>query len=193
MGVTPLLGQIARAATAQLEEQAQTAQVESLLVGKSDLLKAEVKSDAIVVCGYGEVGWSLVNVLTNEYVVDVSTLNGDFSPPSIVAFDNNPSLVEKALGLSKNTVILFGDGANPEVIRSSGVTNPRAIFIAYDEFSKVLSATSRLRMKFTNVPIYARAQSRSEAQTLKASGATEVIVEAVRFCVKYTPDTIFRV
>jgi Trk K+ transport system NAD-binding subunit len=148
-------------------------------ISRLDLAKTQqqVKNDAIVVCGYGEVGWSLVNVLANEYVADGS-FDGHFGPPNIVAFDNDPSLVEKAYAPTKNTIVLFGDAANPEVIRSSGVTNPQAIFISYDEFSKALSATSRLRLKFTDAPIYARAQSRSEAQSLKAAGATEVIVEA---------------
>jgi hypothetical protein len=78
-------------------------------IENSGLAKTEVRSEAIVVCGIGEVGWSLINVLTNAYVADLSKSNGvPASPPTIVAFDNNPKHIEKALGASKNTVILFG-------------------------------------------------------------------------------------
>jgi hypothetical protein len=107
MAVTPVLGVIARAVTEKMEEHSQVMQ---LAIGNAGLAKAEVRSDAIVVCGIGEVGWSLINVLTNAYVADLSTSNGvPAGPPTIVAFDNNPTLIENALAAAKNTVILFGE------------------------------------------------------------------------------------
>lgn len=40
-----------------------------------------------------------------------------------------------------------------------------------------MSAVARLRFSFPEAPIFARAQSRYEAQELKEAGATEVVVE----------------
>lgn len=42
---------------------------------------------------------------------------------------------------------------------------------------QVISAVSRLRFSFPKAPIFARAQSRHEAQELKEAGATETVVE----------------
>jgi hypothetical protein len=78
---------------------------------------------------------------------------------------------------SNRTVVLYGDGTNPEVIRSSGVSNPSAIFVAYEDYNREIAATSRLRSAFTTTPIYARASKRKEALALQDAGATEVVVE----------------
>lgn len=40
-----------------------------------------------------------------------------------------------------------------------------------------MSAVARLRFSFPEAPIFARAQSRYEAQELKEAGATEIVVE----------------
>jgi TrkA-N domain len=74
--------------------------------------------------------------------------------------------------------VVFGDGANAEVIRSSGIKCPSAIFITYEDHSRVLSATVRLRASFPESPIFVRATRRSEVLSLTAAGATEVVVEA---------------
>ncbi len=42
---------------------------------------------------------------------------------------------------------------------------------------QVMSAVARLRFSFPEAPIFARAQSRYEAQELKEVGATEIVVE----------------
>ena len=42
---------------------------------------------------------------------------------------------------------------------------------------QVMSAVARLRFSFPKAPIFARAQSRHEAQELKKAGATETVVE----------------
>lgn len=98
--------------------------------------------------------------------------------PEVVAFDTDPSLLDVVLMPQEGTIVLFGDAANPQVLRSSGVTEPAAIYITYEDHYRVLAATSRLRAGFDHAPIFARAQTRAEAHSLKAAGATEVVVES---------------
>ena len=103
--------------------------------------------------------------------------------PRLVAFDNDPSLITKmnmddSTQLIPGSRILFGDAANPQVLRASGVTEPSVIFITFEDHYRVLSATSRLRGSFHETPIFARAQTKSEGQSLMAAGATEVMIEA---------------
>jgi len=72
---------------------------------------------------------------------------------------------------------LFGDGSNPLVIRSSGIETPQSFFVCYEEHNEVLAATSRLHSAFPTVPIFVRAQTRKEAESLKIAGATDAVVE----------------
>jgi len=79
--------------------------------------------------------------------------------------------------VGEGTVVLYGDGSNPAVLRASGVVDPRAVFITYLDHERCVSACSRLRAAFVDAPIYTRAQTRSEAVALREAGATDVVVE----------------
>eukprot|EP00586_Coscinodiscus_wailesii_P004016 CAMPEP_0172488862 /NCGR_PEP_ID=MMETSP1066-20121228/18566_1 /TAXON_ID=671091 /ORGANISM="Coscinodiscus wailesii, Strain CCMP2513" /LENGTH=829 /DNA_ID=CAMNT_0013256341 /DNA_START=424 /DNA_END=2913 /DNA_ORIENTATION=+ len=144
--------------------------------------------EAIIVSGYGEAGRSITKTLS-ENILLLPTSSS--KRPSIAAFSKNPSFVydkqkqdrelqETSLlttNVSKNTVVIYGDGGSPQVLRSAGVVNPTAIFVTYKDHNVVLSATSRLRASYINAPIFARARTRTEAQNLLSAGATEVVVE----------------
>jgi len=98
--------------------------------------------------------------------------------PRLVAFGTNPSLLRSALSPSDDSIVLYGNGANPSVIRSSGVTEPTAMFVTYEQHSDVVSAVTRLRTSFPSTPIYARSSNRLQAQELEDMGATEVVIES---------------
>ncbi len=179
MALTPLLGDAAD----RISKNSNSEESESsiIVIKENGVMEvpSAVSNDAIVVCGYGEIGNNLVDVIGEIIAVlptDRSTEKSIL--PKVVAFDTDVSLIDKILVPKKETVVLYGDGANPEVLRSSGVTNPSAIFISYQDHTDVLSATSRLRNAFSNTPIFARAHSRFEAQVIEAAGASEVVVEA---------------
>ena len=107
--------------------------------------------EAVVICGYGEVGRKIVKNLGG-------TRNGDpgrngnagaggaaYELPQVVAFDTEPSLINSILMPGSDAVVMYGDGENPEVLRSNGVENPRAIFMSYQDHDRVMAAKSRLR------------------------------------------------
>jgi Kef-type K+ transport system membrane component KefB len=166
MAVTPLLGELAGLASGPFVTQSRVPVDEDFAIAS---FENEIAKDAIVVCGYGTIGRKLLEELEKEH--------GGAS--SIVAFDTDPTHpVDTVWRPSKETVVLFGDAGNAQVIRNSGVTDPSAIFISYDEYPLILSATYRLRAAFRETPIYARARTREEAQSLEAAGATQVIVES---------------
>lgn len=64
----------------------------------------------------------------------------------------------------KSTIVCFGDGTNPGVLRASGVVAPRAIFITYGEHERCVSATMRHRVAFPDAPIYVRATTKAEVR-----------------------------
>ena len=176
MAITPFLGEIAEAASKPFLKTATSSKEDVQTEG------TEVAEDAIVICGYGEIGESCLRVLYEEYerVKKESTAQagkGRRKLPQLVAFDADPSLAGSILMPSEDAVVLYGDASNPAVVLSSGIKEPTAIFISYEDMARVLSATVRLRSSFPDTPIYTRAQTRSEAQSLKDIGATEVVVE----------------
>ena len=182
MGVTPILGQLAATLSEPLVDISDVEVTTSGVNGiNSNPAPFVVSPDAIVVCGYGEIGQSLVQVLNSEVgIVKPSKpqhLHED-DLVNIVAFDTDPVLANDVLQPSCSSIAMFGDGANAEVIRSSGIRNPIAIFVTYDDHSRAVSATVRLRASFGDIPIFARAASRAEVLSLTLAGATEVVVEA---------------
>jgi Trk K+ transport system NAD-binding subunit len=184
MSTTPILGDLAMGLTNSMEEGidglAMLAEKAGLPVASTSS-ETQLADDAIVVCGYGEIGQSVLRVLGADYVFRSDIKHNDASMlPKVVAFDNDPSLINEEIMSAKaqnGVVALFGDGSNPAVIRSSGVTMPIAIYVAYEDHYKSLSATARLRASFATTPIFGRAQSSSQARSLKAAGATEVVTE----------------
>ena len=176
MALTPLLSTVAEKLSAQLideesqqEESALTAELQGLMPGGT-----QVASDSVVVVGFGEVGRSVSKALDGRVSDEAAR-----QLPRIVAFDTDPSLVRaQACTLEgKETVVCFGDGANPTLLRMEGVDEPRAFYVTYDAHSQCLAATERLRASFPSTPVYGRARTRSQAQELLSAGATQVVVE----------------
>lgn len=173
MAVTPLLGSLADAASKYTS---------TLFVSNSALIVAvesseecQVAEDAIVICGYEEVGKEVLLSLVSANLWSDET---ESTLPQIVVFDTEPSLINNIILPFPNAAVMYGDGENPAVFHSHGVSEPRAIFVSYQEHEQVMAATSRLRTSFVETPIFTRARTREEAVELKCAGATEVIVEA---------------
>jgi len=165
MAITPLLGVAASAVSNNYVFDQRSHEF------YHDTGESLVADDAIVVCGYGEVGEAVIDKLGELKNEDTGR------PPSLVAFDMSPMLMNSILIPTPSSAVMFGDSANPEVIMAHGVEKPRALFVSYDDHEQVMSAVARLRFAFPESPIFTRAQSRYEAQELKEAGATEVVVE----------------
>lgn len=129
--------------------------------------------DAFVVCGYGEMGQRVCEVLA-ERGADAA---------HVVAFDRNP--VRISSGLAKEQRVVYGDGASPELLSAAGVRRPRAIVVTYANDRRVLEATGRLREAFPGVPILVRARTTLEAEPLLRAGATEAMIEAEEAAVRF--------
>lgn len=179
MGITPILGQAAEKFSEYFVEDDVEVNGKSNGLAVNGSSQIALSKDSIVVCGYGEIGRSLIRALDSEldmYKKLRSQLKIDGL--SIVAFDTDESFADAKIKPTEHSLVLYGNGASSEVIRSSGITHPSAIFVAYEDHSRVLAATSRLRAAFRDVPIYARAAIRAEVKALEKAGATEVVVES---------------
>ena len=159
----------------------------------TDASSAELATapDAVVVCGYGEMGQGACDVLANAEGVgggmgdelrDQVALPGGAWGTQFIAFDRNPSRI--SIGLAKQVRVVYGDGASASLIQAAGVSRPRAIVVTYANDKRCLEATSRLRDAYPEAPIFVRARTANEAEPLLQAGATEVIVEAVESVVR---------
>jgi len=135
-----------------------------------------IRKDALVICGYGEIGKSLYTLL--RMAGSSGAENG-----GIVCFDLNPAKV--AAGVLAKAPVVFGDGARLELLKAVGVTEPRAIMVTYATDARRIEATERLRSSFPNqTPIYVYEGKSKIYQKLLDAGATEVISD--------TTETILR-
>lgn len=129
--------------------------------------------DAIVVCGYGEIGSRVCEALG-------MTPGG---APSHICIDRNPARI--SAGVINNAPVVYGDGASETLLRALGVEAPRAILITYANPARCLSSTSRLRKAFPSTPIFVRTERQQEADELKEAGATAVVVETSESAVRF--------
>jgi Ca2+-binding EF-hand superfamily protein/voltage-gated potassium channel Kch len=136
-----------------------------------------VASDAIVICGFTEFGKEMYEVLE----ACGRTVNG-----GVVAFELNPSRV--SVGIASNANIIYGDGASAVLLRSAGVSKPRAVIVAYRSEARRLEAISRLRGALPpDTPIYARVCSGQALgrKELMQAGATDVVSERTEAAVRF--------
>jgi len=181
MSLTPLLAELAAQIGNALEEGEASGTV-SLVGYKSssddeidlDALRSssedggeggmEVPADAIVVCGYGEVGQSVCQAL-------------QLSDPDAryAVFDLNPARV--AAGLQADVPIIYGDGSSANLLRAAGIADPKAIVVTYAGADRCADTTQKLRAAFPDSPVYTRARTRAELNELYDMGASEVITE----------------
>ena len=118
--------------------------------------------DAVVVCGYGPVGRAACAAISGH--------------APVVAVDLDPARVADGV-VDDAANVVYGDGASATVLKAAGVTEPRAIVVAYAGADRRAEAVARLRESFPDAPIIARAGGgplASEGRELEKSGAAGV-------------------
>lgn len=126
--------------------------------------------NAIVICGYGEVGQRLCAALEADCQGSESR-----SKPQYIAFSQDPARI--SAGVINGATVVYGDGANPDLIKAAGVERPASLVITYRSETKAVNAVRRLRRVFKDTPIFARTSRQKQVRALKDAGATNVVVE----------------
>ncbi|RAL49434.1 hypothetical protein DM860_012867 [Cuscuta australis] len=166
MALTPLLNEIGRNAANLIDE---------TFDGDDDKPAHEVDfntSEPVVIVGFGQMGQVLANLLSAPLA---SGLNRGVGCP-YVAFDLDPSVVKASRDLG--FPVLYGDGSRPSVLRSAGISSPKAVMVMYAGKEKTIEAVQRIRLAFPAIPIYARARDVKHLLNLKKAGATDAILES---------------
>jgi voltage-gated potassium channel Kch/Ca2+-binding EF-hand superfamily protein len=136
----------------------------------------DFRQDAIVICGYGEVGKSLFETIQST---------GKVKEGGIVVFDLNPTRV--TAGVLQGAPVVFGDPARLDLMRAAGVKNPKAVIVTYASDSRRVEATSRLRNALpSTTPIFAMEGANHVTQQLLDAGATTVISQTTETVLRFT-------
>lgn len=124
-------------------------------------------SNIVVVCGFGNVGESIMKI--------ISSLSSPSNQLKCKAFDLDPNVVVK--GFKDGFDILYGDGTQPSVLRTAGIeaTRTKAFVITYYDSNLCLKAVEKLRVAFPQTPIISRVTDISFAEDIYEAGATFIV------------------
>jgi voltage-gated potassium channel len=113
----------------------------------------ELKGHRLVVLGYGDVGKSIVNVLSE-------------GPFRFVVVDSSEKVFENV-----DFEYLIGNGADEEILIAAGVKNASLIFVALNDDTNVIFATLISRSLNPSATILARANSVKSIDKIYKAGA----------------------
>ncbi|HET9496691.1 MAG TPA: cation:proton antiporter [Chloroflexia bacterium] len=128
--------------------------------GPSPQLDAPTLKDHVVIVGAGRVGEHILAVLER---LEVPLLVVENDPKRAVAFEN------------RGVPTLFGDAANSEVLNHAGLERARVLVVTLPDEAATEMVVSAARRIEQNLPVVARAATRSGVQRLHELGAEDVI------------------
>lgn len=137
----------------------------------------EFSDDCIIVCGFGQVGQEIYQMLDGFGLVGTGVSN-------VVCFDLNPKRV--LAGTLSGAPVVYGDGARNELLKAVGVKNPKAAIVTYASDDRRISATMRLRSCLPEgTPIYVYEGNSRIGPKLLEIGATEIISEKTETSLRF--------
>lgn len=174
MALTPTLSYIGDKAAEYVEEWERSRQYTSGSVDPMGSGSDVDCSDAVVICGYGLVGETVAKFLSVNSVLEnliATGANADIT--KYVAFDLDPDRVIQ--GNKMGHRVMYGDGSQPLVLRTAGITAPRAVVVTFDDDELCLKSVARLRSAFPTVPILSRVNDQEGLVEVLEAGATIAI------------------
>jgi glutathione-regulated potassium-efflux system protein KefB len=133
-------------------------------IGAPAVQPGEQESGLVIVAGYGRVGHTVATLLRASGI------------PNLV-FDNDP--VRVAQGRTDHLPVHFGDVADPALWAAVSAERPMLAVITVDHMPTAIATLKRLRYRYPQLPIIARARDLEAAAKLEEAGATRVFPEVV--------------
>lgn len=164
MALTPGLASIGKKLADKYDEEDEQSGAEA---GPATIGAGSRDMRPVVICGFGELGQSVVNMLESPLS---QTLERGQVP--YVAFDLQPARIKAARAAGFNVV--YGDASRASVLEAAGIEKPRALAVVYTARARLVTTVHSLREHYPSVPIYVRALDLRHAAELKAAGADYV-------------------
>lgn len=128
------------------------------------LVESMVKSEHVLICGYGRSGQALARLLETEDV-------------PFFALDLDPARVVEARAAGDQVV--FGDAAKKEVLLAAGVQRARAMVITFADTHAAERIIEVARQLNPNLPVIVRTVDDADIERLRQAGADEVVAEVM--------------
>jgi CPA2 family monovalent cation:H+ antiporter-2 len=116
--------------------------------------------DHVIICGYTRVGQIQAKFLEYEGI-------------KYVGIDLDAMLVKEAIQAGEP--VHYGDATDQNILLSSGINKARLIIIAFDNASRAIKILRAARSINKEIPILVRTPDDKDMESLKLTGATEVI------------------
>ena len=121
-------------------------------------------SNHIILCGFGETGKNIRNILKMTGI-------------PIVAVDTDPHNVENAASLGCLT--LYGDATNLKTLKSANLDKARSLIITFDNHTQALKLMHKIRSEFPLLPVIVRVHQTSHIEDFMLFGATAVFSDGL--------------
>lgn len=121
---------------------------------------AEASSDFnrhVIICGYGRLGQNVVRILSEEGI-------------AALALDLDPERIRQATAAGEP--VLFGNVAQPGVLRAAGIERALALAITIDDVTLAARIVSQLRVMGIELPVLVRSTRGRDDEALSEAGAT---------------------
>eukprot|EP00903_Cladosiphon_okamuranus_P006148 g6049.t1 len=172
MALTPALSELGDFASEKLIEVATKTGMASAVKGLELRQPEEGEGkgmggqEKVVICGFGPVGQIVGSLLSAPVIKD--KLGAEY-----VAFDLNPTRVRQSK--AQGFPVFYGDGTEPEVLKTAGMEDPKALVVTYSNQEVSRQAVERLHLAFPRTPVFARATDYEQYLALQDFGATAVV------------------
>jgi voltage-gated potassium channel len=124
-------------------------------------VRIEKVREHFIVCGYGQVGRTVVDQLKRLEI-------------PLVLIETNEGLCRELL--KEGVPVIQGDAKRHDVLQTAGIDRARGICIVIDNDADNLYITVTARSMNANLKIITRAGQQRYAQAIRSSGADEVII-----------------
>jgi voltage-gated potassium channel len=124
-------------------------------------IRLEKARDHFIICGYGQVGRTVVDQLQRLEI-------------PIVLIETNDGLYRQLL--ADGLAVIQGDAKRHDVLQAAGIERARGICIVIDNDADNLYITVTARSLNPNLKIITRAGQQRYAQAIRTSGADEVVI-----------------
>jgi monovalent cation:H+ antiporter-2, CPA2 family len=152
--ITPLLARIGREVARRIEWRSATAQPQDV----------NLETPHTIIIGFGRVGRLVAEMLETHGC-------------RYVALEFNVDAV--TLARREGKPVRFGDASRPATIDLLGIANASAVVLTMDDSVQAVRLTARLRKRFPELPIIARARDTDHAAELYRAGATNAVPETL--------------
>jgi CPA2 family monovalent cation:H+ antiporter-2 len=121
-------------------------------------------SGHIILCGYGETGKNIRNILKKTGI-------------PLVAIDMDPQHVENAMAAGLRAI--YGEAGNLKTLAAANIAKARALVVTFDHYTQAMKLVHKVRSEYPSLPVIVRVHEVSHVEDLLSLGATAAFSDGI--------------